>query len=87
MRRSPFALRLANTPHRSYTRSGGSCMNTQTLRKHALAWGATDMRVADLALLRGIETSPPDLLDGYDRAMCVAVCPWGRRKTTHRATS
>ncbi|MGE4296576.1 MAG: 4Fe-4S double cluster binding domain-containing protein [Desulfovibrionaceae bacterium] len=48
-------------------------LDTKTLRKHAQDWGAADLRVADLALLRGIETSPPDLLDGYARAVSIAV--------------
>lgn len=36
-------------------------------------WGASLVRVADMARLAGIATEPEDLLDGYPRAVSIAV--------------
>lgn len=38
-----------------------------------LNWGANVVRVADTSLLEGIQTEPADLLDGYPRAVSIAV--------------
>lgn len=38
-----------------------------------LNWGASVVRVADTAKLAGIETQPKDLLDGFPRAVSIAV--------------
>ena len=39
----------------------------------ALSWGADLAAVADTSRLAGIETDPPDLLEGYPRAVSIAV--------------
>ena len=36
-------------------------------------WGASIVRVADTARLSGIDTEPEDLLDGFPRAVSIAV--------------
>ncbi len=48
-------------------------MNTEELKKFAMECGADLIGVADLALLEGIETEPPDLLEHYARAVSIAV--------------
>lgn len=48
-------------------------MTTDELRQHAHEWGADLVGVADLSLLEGIPTYPPDLLAGYTRAVSIAV--------------
>lgn len=48
-------------------------LDSRTAKTAARRFGATLARVADLALLRGIETDPPDLLAGFTRAVSVAV--------------
>lgn len=48
-------------------------MNSEELKKYAVDAGANVARIADLDRLRGIETLPPDLLDGFDRAVSMAV--------------
>lgn len=48
-------------------------METEQLKTFAGDRGATLTRVADLDRLRGIETTPPDLLDGFTRAVSMAV--------------
>ncbi len=48
-------------------------MDTECVTAEALALGASKVRVADLALLSGIETSPPDLLAPYTRAVSLAI--------------
>lgn len=37
------------------------------------SWGASLVRVADTTRLEGLETDPPGLLQGYPRAVCIAV--------------
>jgi epoxyqueuosine reductase len=37
------------------------------------SWGANIVRVADTSKLRGIDTEPEDLLDGYTRAVSIAL--------------
>lgn len=48
-------------------------MNSDDLKNFAMACGADCVGIADLARLQGIETTPPDLLEGYTRAVSVAV--------------
>lgn len=48
-------------------------MNTEEFKDFARGAGATLVRIADLDRLRGIETLPPDLLDGFSRAVSMAV--------------
>ncbi len=48
-------------------------MDAYDLKCVAREWGADVIGVADLLRLRGIETDPADLLDGYARAISVAV--------------
>lgn len=48
-------------------------MDASSLKQAARRFGASLVRVADLALLQGIATHPADLLDGYTRAVSVAV--------------
>lgn len=43
------------------------------LKAFATECGADLVGIADLALLRGIETNPPDLLQGFNRAVSIAV--------------
>lgn len=37
-------------------------------------WGASLVQIADIDLLKGIETEPADLLDGYSRGVSIAIC-------------
>lgn len=48
-------------------------LDSKGVKLAARRFGASLVRVADLDLLRGIATHPPDLLDGYTRAVSVAV--------------
>ncbi|EGB14548.1 4Fe-4S ferredoxin iron-sulfur binding domain protein [Pseudodesulfovibrio mercurii] len=48
-------------------------MDSEILKQYAVSAGATVARIADLARLRGIETMPPDLLDGFRYAVSLAV--------------
>jgi len=48
-------------------------MDARSLKQATRRFGASLVRVADLALLSGIDTHPADLLDGYTRAVSVAV--------------
>lgn len=48
-------------------------MDTQHLMSEAQKLGASKVRVADLAILAGIETNPPDLLAPYSRAVSMAI--------------
>ncbi|QLA14904.1 4Fe-4S double cluster binding domain-containing protein [Desulfolutivibrio sulfoxidireducens] len=48
-------------------------MDAPALKRAGMRFGASIVGVADLALLQGIETSPPDLLEGFTRAVSVAV--------------
>lgn len=48
-------------------------MKSDELKRFALDCGADLVRIADLELLRGIQTEPSDLLEGYTRAVSVAV--------------
>lgn len=41
---------------------------------HLKRWGASIVRIADSERLKGIETEPSDLLEGYTRAVSIAVC-------------
>jgi len=47
--------------------------STQLLKRQARELGADLVGVADVALLKGIDTEPPDLLDRFNRAVSVAV--------------
>lgn len=48
-------------------------MNSEELKGLAGLLGADVVGVADLALLKGIQTDPADLLDGFTRAISVGV--------------
>lgn len=48
-------------------------MNANLLKKFASECGADVIGIADLDALRGIETEPSDLLDGYCRAVSIGV--------------
>lgn len=48
-------------------------MKTSHFKKLAQDWGADFVGIADLQLLRGIKTEPANLLDGYSRAVSMAV--------------
>lgn len=48
-------------------------MEAYDLKCLAREWGADVVGVADLERLRGIETDPADLLDGYGRAISLAI--------------
>ena len=48
-------------------------MNSLQLKEFARQCGADVVGIADLALLKGIETEPKNLLEGYTRAVSVAV--------------
>jgi epoxyqueuosine reductase len=48
-------------------------MNSHELKEFACQCGADHVGVADLARLKGIHTCPEDLLQGYTRAVSVAV--------------
>lgn len=43
------------------------------LKRRARSWGASLVGVADVERLRGIDTEPADLLDGFTRAVSLAV--------------
>lgn len=43
------------------------------LQQRAREWGADIVRIADTSRLAGIETEPADLLDGFPRAVTMAV--------------
>jgi epoxyqueuosine reductase QueG len=49
------------------------CLDSATLKRRARAWGASLVGIADLERLRGIDTEPTDLLDGFTRAVSLAV--------------
>jgi len=46
---------------------------TKALKQHAHSLGADLAGVADLAMLEGVETTPPDLLQPFIRAVSLAV--------------
>lgn len=48
-------------------------IDTYGLKDRARGWGATLVGIADLELLRGIQTEPADLLSGFTRAVSLAV--------------
>jgi len=48
-------------------------LNTEKIKKFARQCGADLVGVADLELLKGIDTEPADLLDGYSRAISIGV--------------
>ena len=48
-------------------------MNSEELKNFAVSCGADCVGIADVARLEGIQTSPPDLLKVYTRAISVAV--------------
>ena len=48
-------------------------LSSSALKAAAKRFGASLVRIADLDLLRGILTHPADLLDGFTRAVSVAV--------------
>ncbi len=48
-------------------------MNSRDLKDFARSCGADLIGVADLTLLSGIQTEPPDLLEGYSRAVSIGV--------------
>jgi len=48
-------------------------LNSEGLKDAARVWGAQETRVADLKRLRGIQTIPADLLQGFCRGVSVAV--------------
>ncbi|MFW5734702.1 MAG: 4Fe-4S double cluster binding domain-containing protein [Oceanidesulfovibrio sp.] len=48
-------------------------LERQELEERARSWGADCIAVADTARLAGIETQPADLLEGYPRAVVMAV--------------
>ncbi len=48
-------------------------MNKDELTRAVTAWGASAARVADVGLLKGIETEPGDLLDPFTRAISIGV--------------
>ena len=48
-------------------------MNSSELKEFARTCGADVVGVADLALLKGIETEPQNLMQGYERAVSMAV--------------
>ncbi len=48
-------------------------MNKIELCERINSWGASAVRIADLALLEGIETEPPDLLAPFTRAISIGV--------------
>jgi epoxyqueuosine reductase QueG len=55
------------------TKSGEQHVKTDKLKKFAHECGADLVGVADLALLNGIQTEPANLLEGYTRAISIAV--------------
>ncbi len=48
-------------------------MDTKELKDLACTYGADFVRIADLALLKGIQTEPKDLLKGYTRAISIGI--------------
>nr|WP_320191311.1 4Fe-4S double cluster binding domain-containing protein [uncultured Desulfobacter sp.] len=48
-------------------------MNKIVLIEKLRNWGASTVRIADTVRLSGIETEPNDLLDGFSRAVSIAV--------------
>lgn len=48
-------------------------MKAREVKEYALQCGADVVGIADLALLEGLETEPRDLLEGYCRAVSIAV--------------
>lgn len=48
-------------------------MKTEDLKEFGRQCGADLIGVADLWLLKGIQTEPPDLLEGYTRALSIGV--------------
>ncbi|MGC9028420.1 MAG: 4Fe-4S double cluster binding domain-containing protein [Desulfomonilaceae bacterium] len=48
-------------------------MNKEELMSALSSWGASAARVADVSLLKGIETEPEDLLDPFPRAISIGV--------------
>ncbi len=48
-------------------------VTSEELKRFAEQCGADLVRVADLALLEGIDTAPPDLFEGFARAVSMAV--------------
>lgn len=46
---------------------------TDEIKRQVKDWGADRVGIADLELLRGIKTNPPDLLSPYARAVSIAV--------------
>jgi epoxyqueuosine reductase len=46
---------------------------TNRIKNQIVDWGADLVGIADVALLKGIRTSPLDLLDSYIRAVSIAV--------------
>jgi len=50
-----------------------AALDAARLKRRALAWGASVVGVADLSRLAGIDTEPGDLLDGFTRAVSIAV--------------
>ena len=48
-------------------------MNSHQVKDFARECGADVVGVADLAFLMGIQTEPPDLLEGYRRAISLGV--------------
>ncbi len=48
-------------------------LDSTGLKRRARAWGASLVGVADLERLRGIETEPADLFNGFSRAVSIAV--------------
>jgi epoxyqueuosine reductase len=48
-------------------------LEAEEVKQHALDCGADVVGIADLGLLSGISTDPPDLLEGYTRGVSMAV--------------
>lgn len=48
-------------------------LDSPGLKRRARSWGASLVGVADLERLRGIETEPAELFDGFSRAVSMAV--------------
>lgn len=46
---------------------------TDQIKKQIIDWGADLVGIADVELLKGIKTSPCDLLTSYTRAISIAV--------------
>ncbi len=68
---------VSNQPSRSGARSARAPADlvsfTKDLKEFARQCGADLVGIADLARLEGIQTEPKDLLDGYSRAVSIAV--------------